>query len=111
MAYFDRVRFIETPLFTAAVRTVCSEASFRALQLSLVLQPDRGPIIRGSGGLRKLRWAGSGRGKRGGIRVIYHWYPTEETILLLYLYPKNVAEDLTPSQLRILRRLVEEELE
>ncbi len=59
--------------------------------------------------MRKLRWAGSGRGKRGGSRVIYYWVSERETILMLYA--KNVQEDLTPEQLKILRNIVEEELQ
>ena len=67
-------------------------------------------MIPGSGGLRKLRWAGSGRGKRGGLRVIYYWRPDEEAFYMLYAYAKNEQGDLTPAQVRTLARLVREEL-
>jgi len=59
--------------------------------------------------LRKLRWKAAGRGKRCGVRVIYFWFPTKDVILLLLIYAKNVQDDLSAEQLRILRRIVEEE--
>ena len=71
------MRFIETPVFTAALRRHLSDEAYRALQLALVLRPEQGPVISGSGGLRKLRWAVLGRGKRGGLRVIYYWVRTK----------------------------------
>ena len=67
-------------------------------------------MIQGSGGLRKLRWGAAGRGKRGGLRLIYFWAASEELFYMLYAYPKNVQDDLTPTQVRTLRRLVQEEL-
>ena len=67
------------------------------------------PLIRRSGGLRKVRWSLPGRGKRGGLRVIYFWDEPSETFYMLYAYPKNEQEDLTAQQLRVLRRLVSEE--
>jgi mRNA-degrading endonuclease RelE of RelBE toxin-antitoxin system len=99
----------ETPTFTRQVRELLDEESYRQFQLELVDNPDRGRLIPGSGGLRKIRWHGSGRGKRGGVRVIYYWATEREIILLLLAYPKNDREDLTPAQLAVLRRVVEEE--
>jgi hypothetical protein len=87
-----------------------SAEEYRQLQIALLLRPEQGAVIRGSGGLRKLRWGVAGRGKRGGIRLIYYWEPADELFYMLYVYPKNVQDDLTPSQVRTLRRLVEEEL-
>jgi mRNA-degrading endonuclease RelE of RelBE toxin-antitoxin system len=75
----------------------------------VVARPDVGNIIRGSGGLRKVRWAATGRGKRGGIRVIYYWAVDREIILMLLIYGKNEQDDLTAEQLRVLKGLVEEE--
>lgn len=99
----------ETPTFTRQVRELLDEESYRQLQLELVDNPERGSLIPGSGGLRKLRWHGSGRGKRGGVRVIYYWATERVTILLLLAYPKNEREDLTPAQVAVLRRVIEEE--
>ena len=66
-------------------------------------RPDAGSVIRGSGGIRKLRWAGSGRGKRGGLRVIYYWWVAKERISMLRMYPKNEQDDLSSDQLKQLR--------
>jgi hypothetical protein len=66
-------------------------------------------VIRGSGGIRKLRWSLPGRGKRGGIRVIYFWDEPSETFYMLFAFRKNAQEDLTAQQLWVLTRLVREE--
>ena len=78
----------------------------------MVAKPDTGRVIPGSGGLRKMRWSVSGRGKRGGIRIISYWYywaVAWEQILLLFVYPKSEQDDLTPTQLRALKRIIDEE--
>ncbi len=93
------------------VTSLLSDEEYRRIQLALLVRPDQGVLIRGSGGLRKLRWGVRGRGKRGGVRVIYYWHPGEQTLYLLLIYAKTVQDDLTPGQLRILRRLVQEEFE
>ena len=79
------------------------------LQLRLIAEPEAGDLIKGTGGLRKIRWQGSGRGKRGGVRVIYYGARREEVILLLLVYGKNEQDDLTPERRAALKRLVEEE--
>ena len=63
----------------------------------------------GSGGLRKVRWGKGGRGKRGGVRVIYYWAVSREQLLMLLIYPKSEWDDLTPAQFKVLRQIVEEE--
>lgn len=100
---------IETPIFTRRIQTAITDEEYRLLQARLVQKPDAGQIIPGSGGLRKLRWSGSGRGKRGGIRVIYYWFVSPEVILMLFAYPKNEQDDLTPDQLKQLKKVVEGE--
>jgi hypothetical protein len=105
------VWFIETPVFSSQLHGLLSDEEYRALQLALALRPEQGALIPGSGGLRKLRWMLRGRGKRGGLRVIYFWDPAEDGIYLLFLYPKNRQEDLTPDQLKRLRRIVQEDLQ
>lgn len=65
------MRFVETPVFTAIVRELLSDDDDRALQSALLLRPEQGAIIPGAGGIRKLHWRGQGRGKRGGLRLIY----------------------------------------
>ena len=100
------MELIETSLFTKQVQAGLSDAEYRALQLYLILQPDVGDVIPGSGGLRKMRWGLAGRGKRGGARVIYYWKPAAGQIFLLLFYPKNVRTNLSLAELRTLRKLV-----
>src|SRR3990172_4570791 len=103
------MRFVETPVFTRTVTALLEEEQYRALQLALALRPEQGDLIRGSGGLRKLRWGLAGRGKRGGARVIYYWDAATATFYMLYAYTKQEQGDLTPQQVKVLRRLVREE--
>ena len=100
------MELIETSVFTKQVQTHLSDDEYRALQLALVLRPDGGKVIPGSGGLRKIRWGRSGTGKHGGLRIIYFWHPDADRLFLLFLYPKSSQSDLSPTQLRMLRRLV-----
>lgn len=72
------------------------------------MRPEAGDLIPGSGGLRKLRWRIIGKGKRGGLRIIYYWDVSDESFFMLAVYKKSKKEDLTQQQLRILRGLVEE---
>jgi mRNA-degrading endonuclease RelE of RelBE toxin-antitoxin system len=104
----SHVHFIETQVFTKQITSLLDEAEYRQLQVTLALKPRAGDIIRGSGGLRKIRWSVRGRGKSGGIRIIYYLVADEE-IYFLFAYAKNKQEDLDNVQLRILRNLVREE--
>ena len=96
-------------MFTRQAAAALGPDEFRALQLALLLRPDAGAVVAGTHGLRKVRWAPAGRGKRGGVRVIYYWAPEPEAVYLLYLYAKNEQGDLTPAQAKALARLVREE--
>ena len=98
---------VETPIFTKTIKSLMSEDDYRQLQSALVIRPDMGDLIPGSGGLRKLRWRTPGRGKRGGVRVIYYWVMSREEIWMLLAYAKAKKEDLSPQQLKLLRRIVE----
>jgi mRNA-degrading endonuclease RelE of RelBE toxin-antitoxin system len=104
------MKIIETPIFTKRLKKIVDDDEYRQLQNILILNPESGKIIKGSGGLRKLRWSGSGRGKRGGSRVIYYWLKDEEIIFMLLIYLKNESEDLTQDQIKILKSIVESEL-
>jgi len=104
-----RLVFLETSIFTRQIAALLPDEELTALQWALMSDPERGDLIRGSGGLRKLRWAGSGRGKRGGLRIIYYWHVPGEAILLLLAYPKNEQSDLSPAQIQILKSLIDRE--
>jgi mRNA-degrading endonuclease RelE of RelBE toxin-antitoxin system len=77
------MRFIETPIFTRAIVALLNDEAYRPVQLALLQRPERGAVIRHSGGLRKLRWPLAGRGKRGGLRIIYYWDEASQTFYLL----------------------------
>ncbi len=100
--------FIETPTFTKLVKDLMPDDEYRKIQLALVLRPEAGKIIPGSGGLRKIRWKSGGSGKRGGLRLIYFWDVPEDRIYMLLIYKKSKQKDLNPNQLKILRNLVKE---
>ena len=97
---------IETPIFSRRLNDIMTDEEYRELQNVLIVRPDAGKIIPGGGGVRKLRWIGSGRGKRGGSRIIYFWFPAKEIILMLYIYTKKESEDLTSEQLKIMKKIV-----
>lgn len=99
--------FIETSIFTKRVLALLDDDHYRELQTYLAAHPDSGKVIPGSGGLRKLRWAARGRGKRGGLRVIYFWWISQERISMLFIYAKNEQDDLSTSQLKQLKQALE----
>lgn len=99
----------ETSIFTKKIIALLNDEEYRSLQNILVERPDSGDIIQGSGGIRKIRWGASGRGKRGGARVIYYWATQHDQIFMLYAYSKNERDDLTKDQLSVLRAVVIEE--
>ncbi len=103
------MQFIETSIFTRQVQSLLTDDEYRQLQMALAVQPELGVIIPQSGGLRKVRWAMTGRGKRGGVRAIYYWVVAQDKILMLFMYSKNEQDDLTQQQLKVLREIVEKE--
>lgn len=103
------MEFIETSVFTKASRSLLTDSELRQLQMTLLLHPGMGHVIPGSGGLRKIRWLSGGKGKRGGVRVIYYWVTADHKIYLLYAYSKSKQEDLTLDQIKVFKRLIEED--
>lgn len=100
------MKFMEFGTFTRRVYELLDDEEYRAIQNVLLANPRAGVLIPGTGGVRKLRWAGSGRGKRGGLRIIYYIAMPEETFVMLFLYAKSEQEDLTPEQKRGLRLML-----
>ena len=96
------------PLFHCG--TPLEDDEYKSLQIALLLRPEQGSIIPASGGLRKVRWARKGMGKRGGIRLIYYWDKKTESFYMSLIYSKSKKDDLSQDQLRILNQLIKEEL-
>ena len=101
--------FIETKLFTQLIQEYLSDGEYAALQNTLLVNPEAGSVIPGSGGVRKIRWRAQGRGKRGGYRVIYFVKMTTQTFWMLTIYPKNVRDDIPAQVLKQIRREIENE--
>lgn len=97
--------FVETALFTKLVTGYLTDDEYSILQLALAANPQAGAVIPGSGGVRKLRWGVSGRGKRGGVRVIYYLRRPEGQLWMLTIYAKNEAASIPGS---VLRKIKEE---
>ncbi|CAN5835496.1 toxin RelE [soil metagenome] len=102
--------FVEFTSFSHRRSENLDDEAYRALQNALLEHPDAGVRIPGTGGLRKIRWAAEGRGKRGGVRGIYSPVESRGVMLMLLIYPKNEQDDLTPAQKRLLAGLVRAEL-
>jgi hypothetical protein len=99
--------FIETPFFTKALAHYLSDDEYAELQGFLTQHPEVGDLVRGSGGVRKLRWGIRGRGKRGGLRVIYYLRRTRGEIWLITLYGKNVRETIPAHVLKRIKEALE----
>ena len=105
MPYNVNMIFIETSLFTKIISTYLNDDEYAALQSFLVENPEAGNIVRGSGGVRKLRWTQSGKGKRGGIRIIYFLKNKDNEIWMLTAYGKNEKSTIAG---KILKKIAEE---
>lgn len=104
--------FVELPAFQRHRSEYLSDEAFRGLQNTLLLTPEAGDVIQDTGGLRKMRHADSrrGKGKRGGLRIIYYWWKAGEQFWLFTLYDKGEVSDLSPKQRTILKDLLNQEL-
>lgn len=98
---------VETSIFSRLIQELMSDDEYRQLQEALIIRPDMGDLIKGSGGLRKVRWKLEGKGKSGGVRVIYYWVTADDEIRMLYVYRKSRQSDLTPEQISTLKTIVE----
>ncbi len=101
--------FIRLQSFIKAWEAIgLTEEDYQQLESMLLQNPQLGPVIEGSGGVRKLRYAIPGKGKRGGIRVIYIDVVVEEAVYFLYAYPKSIKDDLTKDEVKVFRKLAEQ---
>lgn len=98
------IEFIETSVFTKQIKLIATDDELKDLQIELIAQPEKGDLIQGTGGLRKIRMATGNQGKSGGIRIIY-FLATVEIIYLILAYPKNVKDNLTNSEKAELKKL------
>jgi len=101
------VVFVETPIFTKRVLHFMDDEAYSSLQTHLAKYPDAGKVIPGSGRMRKIRWAGGGHGKRGGLRLIYYWWVAKDRISMLLVYLKSEQDDLSADQVKQLRKALE----
>ena len=101
---------IETSIFTRQIDNLLDAHEYRLLQIELYHRPGTGDIIPGSGGIRKMRWGLGSQGKRGGLRILYYFIDNDDVIYMLLAYKKSKQEDLTPKQMKKLKKLVEKEL-
>lgn len=99
--------FIETNIFTEDVKDLLTDDEYREFQAFLAENPDWGDVIQNTGGLRKIRWAAKGKGKRSGVRVIYFHKVSDSHIRLLLIYKKGIQDDLSEDEKRTLRALNE----
>jgi hypothetical protein len=106
------MEFIEAPAFTRYVAQYLDDDAYRQLQNQLANNPELGDMIPGTGGFRKLRWADSrrGKGRRGGLRIIYYYFLADRQIWLMTIYDKDEASDLSPSMKKALKGALETEL-
>lgn len=100
------MQIFATPTYERAIRRLLSDDSRREMENAIVADPTGASVVPGTGGIRKLRWAGSGRGKRGGIRTIYFHHTGSEAVYMLTAYAKADREDLSPADKKALTRLV-----
>lgn len=101
------MEFIETSTFTKYLYDYLSEDEYLGLQSFLLQYPESGKIVRGSGGVRKIRWTMSGKGKSGGVRVIYYFKKRDDEIWLLTIYSKNEVENIPAHVLRQIAKEIE----
>lgn len=107
-----KLTFVETPLFSRLLREYLDDEGYRRLQLALLTQPEKGELMPGTGGFRKLRFQDEqrGKGKRSGLRVIYYFLSDDAQVWLFTIYDKDEAVDLTANEKRILKRTIQQEL-
>lgn len=100
--------FVESSVFSRLLSDYLSDDEYREFQTYLAEHPQAGDVMQGSGGLRKIRWAARGKGKRGGARIIYYWHVKRDWIYLMMIYAKNEVSDLNARERAVLKRMLAE---
>ena len=100
------MEFRETPTFTRRLTKLLSDEEYRAFQIAVVENPELGPVIRGTGGVRKARWKTKHGGKSGGVRVVYYLTDAAEVCYLLFIFAKGEKDSLTKAQRNDLKKIV-----
>jgi hypothetical protein len=105
--------FVELPAFELNRSSYLTDEAYRGLQNEMLKDPEAGEVITGTGGLRKLRHGDvkRGKGKRGGLRIIYYWWEPKKQFWLFTIYDKDELDDLSPKEKAILKKLLKQELE
>ncbi len=108
-----KATFVELPAFSRHRSDYLDDEAFRGLQLALMANPEAGDLIEGTGGLRKMRHGDPrrGKGKRGGLRVIYYWWDGRSQFWLFTVYDKGEMADLSSDEKKLLRDMLRAELE
>lgn len=108
----ESLRFVETTAFQKRIDSLLEPGEFQNFQNELIDNPEKGAVIPGTGGMRKVRYAHPARskGKRGGLRVMYYFQTQEDAIYFLLAFGKDEQDDLTPEQKRQLQTYVKENL-
>ena len=101
--------FIETSAFTKLLTNYLNDEEYRALQVYLLQKPDAGSIVKGSGGVRKVRWAPKGQGKSGGVRVVYYWKRADHEIWMLTIYSKSERSTIPDHILKQIAEAIDHE--
>ncbi len=101
--------FIEASTFTKLLPDYLTDDGYRGLQMYLMQKPDAGDLVRGSGGVRKVRWAPDGRGKSGGVRVIYYWKKPNHEIWMLTIYSKTERSTISGHILKKIAEAIDQE--
>jgi mRNA-degrading endonuclease RelE of RelBE toxin-antitoxin system len=101
--------FIEAATFTKLLPKYLTDEEYRALQTYLMQKPDVGDLVKGSGGVRKVRWASEGRGKSGGVRIIYYWKKPDHEIWMLTIYSKSERATIPGHVLRQIAEAIDHE--
>src|SRR5438067_6298252 len=107
MYYVQKLTFIEQPVFTRQLVELVEDDAYRRFQNELAANPEKAPVVKGSGGLRKARMALPGRGKSGGARVLYLWFPHDETIVFYLVYTKGEMESIPAAQMKAIKHEVQ----